>query len=243
MPEEVTRERVSISGPRGLLAGELAYPAGRPNYVCAIFSPHPHMGGSADNNLVAAIAEGVAEAGGVSLRFDYAGVGRSEGPPMDVSASMAAFWETGRAPEDPHMLADAAAASQWLSDMGRGLPLLLVGYSFGAYVAAQCCGDLRPAAIAAISPTLTQHDFSPLRDADSPPLIVIYSDDDFATPLTRTQAFLASLPRPAQSYCVTGGEHFFRGSEPVVTRIVTDFFQSVLNPIKQSIKSPEVIPC
>ena len=141
------------------------------------------------------------------------------------------------------MLADAAAALRWLSGVSGEIPLLLAGYSFGTHVAAQCSGHWRPAAIAAISPTLTQHDFSPLQGDDSPPLLVIYGDDDFATPLARTQSFLASLPRPARSHRVTGGEHFFRGCEAVVTRCVTEFFRSVLNPINQSIESPEIIPC
>jgi uncharacterized protein len=219
MTNEIIRERVSIVGPQGALAGELAYPTGCPRYACAIFNPHPHMGGSAANPLIAAVAAAVAESGGVSLRFDYAGV-------ADVIASMAAFWETGRAPEDPTMVADAMAAVQWLRRAVGEMPLTLVGYSFGAFVAAECVQDAGPAALAVISPTLVQHDFSSLLRPDCPPLLVVYSDNDFATPLARTQAFVASTSCPVRPHLVRGGEHFFRGVERPVAEVIAGFFES-----------------
>ena len=247
MTQDVIRERVDIPGPRGLLRGELAYPHGRPTWSCAVFNPHPHMGGSADNPLVAAISTAVAEAGGVSLRFDYAGVGRnSADTTANLTASMAAFWETGHAPEDPGMIADATAASRWLDRTTGGLPLLLVGYSFGAYVASACpaaASKPPPAALALISPTLTHHDFGPLRAPTAPPLLVVYADDDFATPSDVTRGFLASLPRPPRSHAIPGGEHFFRGSERVVAGLVTDFFRSVLEPGSRLDRAKEAASC
>jgi alpha/beta superfamily hydrolase len=243
MHDHVMRERVSIPGPRGALAGELAYAGGRPAYACAVLNPHPHMGGSAENSLVVAVAAAVARTGGVSLRFDYAGVGASVGPAVDLVASMAAFWESGRAPEDPGMVADAAAALRWLRRQAAGLPLALAGYSFGAYVATTCIDEHAPAAVAVISPTLARHDFSRICRVDTPPLLVVYGDDDFATPLQTTHAFIASLARRAQSHRVAGGEHFFRGREPAVAERVVSFFDGCLNPQARDLTAVEVAAC
>lgn len=213
------REKVSLTGPRGRLDGELCYPIETPRAVLLLCNPHPLMGGQMDNNVIAALAELLAESGAITLRFDYAGVGASEGPQMDLATSMAAFWQDGRAPEDPHMVRDAQAALHFAQEL-TDAPLIVVGYSFGAYVAqtiAAQCAAVR--GLGMISPTLTQHTFAthlphPLRR------LVIFSDNDFATPAQATQQWLAQcLDRP-EAVCITGGEHFFKGCEAEVTDAV-----------------------
>lgn len=244
MFEAITRENVTIASPRGRLSGELAYAAAKPAYVCVIFNPHPHMGGSADNPVVAAIANRVAESGGLSLRFDYAGVGRSEGPPTDLAASMAAFWDNGRAPEDPGMVHDAVAVLRWLQRIARAdIPLVLAGYSFGAYVATACLDACMPAALAMISPTLAQHDFSRLQRDDSPRLLVVSGENDFATPATLTQSFVASLDHQATLHVVPAGEHFFRGAESSVAHTIAEFFKTARYPVERGVELAEVLPC
>src|SRR5262245_12832064 len=102
MTAQITLERVRIPVADGQLSGELAYPDGPPAFASVIVNPHPHMGGSMHNNLVTALADRVASHG-VTRRFDYRGVGESDGTRLDLADSLGEFWKTGKAPEDPLM--------------------------------------------------------------------------------------------------------------------------------------------
>lgn len=213
---DVIEERTRIPGHRGELAGILAYPAGAtaaPRFGCLLVNPHPHMGGTMSNKLVSELAVGLAENAALTLRFDYAGVGESAGAAagIDLAESMRAFWSSGSAPEDPLMVRDAADALEYLRGLDAGLPIALVGYSFGAYVIGQIAPPDAAAAVV-IAPTLRQHDFSMLRHR-SFPLLLAHSDDDFATPLQTTRDWFDALAEPKQAHCVAGGQHFFRGRE------------------------------
>jgi alpha/beta superfamily hydrolase len=225
VPREVIRERLHLPGNRRRLDAELAYSVSTPRYACLILNPHPHMGGCMANPVVEAVASAVAEDAGVSLRFDYGGVGASQGPPLDVPESMAAFWRTGKAPEDARMLEDAAAALDWFA-AAAPLPRILVGYSFGASVAASLepqCAD----ALVLVSPTLNHHDFGHL-GGDERPLLLIYGDDDFATPKAAIDRFIQAMSGRCQPRCVTGGQHFFRGQERTVATLIVEFAAGAL---------------
>jgi alpha/beta superfamily hydrolase len=225
MLEEMTRETVRIPGPRGLLAGELAYGSGAITSAFLLINPHPHMGGRMSNSLILHLAETLTAAGAATLRFDYAGVGESEGPDLDVYASMAQFWETGAAPEDPAMIEDARQAARWLTRQVKA-PLVYIGYSFGTYAAAMIL-DSQAAGIALISPTVGRHDFSRLQRSPHPKLVV-YSDDDFATPPAATRQWIASLPNVRSTHCIPGGNHFFRGQELQVAGLCRAFVAGLI---------------
>lgn len=210
MNDVILQERVTVTGACGPLAGELAYPPGEANYACLLAGPHPYMGGHQDNNVLRAVAHRLPLGGAVTLRFDYGGVGDSIGPRIDVAAAMAQFWQTGVAPQDPTMVEDARSAGLWLLEQTR-LPLAVVGYSFGAYAATAGLADVVRAMVL-ISPTLRQHDFSGLNRRVLPKL-VLYSDNDFATPAERVRDWLANLSEPWTAHCISGAEHFFRGRE------------------------------
>lgn len=218
MPQEVMQERVRIPGPRQALEGELAYPADRAVACALVVAPHPHMGGTMANNVVAALADDLAQAGLVTLRFNY-------GPQVDVAASMAAFWATGHAPEDAAMLAEARAATQWLLGQFH-LPWFALGYSFGAFAAMHTL-DLHPRGAVLISPTLAKHDYAATLRRDVP-LLVIYSDNDFATPLAVTEQWVAGLAAPVTRLCLSGADHFFRHVEPQVCAACRRFTSDLL---------------
>jgi alpha/beta superfamily hydrolase len=217
-------ELVRIPVENGTLAAELAYPDDRPAFAAVIVNPHPHMGGSMQNNLVTALAERLAETG-VTLRFDYRGVGESDGTRLDLADSLGQFWRTGNAPEDPLMVEDARAAIRWLGS-NIDAPLIAIGYSFGAYAAVRALDD-DPAALILVSPTITQHDFKSL-DARQMPTLVIFSDNDFATPAVRTWAWASQLPFPVLLKCCAGAEHFFRGQETSVSDCCAAFIESTV---------------
>ncbi len=218
-------------GAGGRLAGELAYPLREATYACLLVGPHPYMGGLQDNNVIRTIAACLPRGGAVTLRFDYGGAGDSTGPKLDVAAAMAQFWETGTAPQDPAMVADARWAGLWLLEQTR-LPLVAVGYSFGAYAAAAGLADM-VRALALVSPTLRQHDFGGLSRRVLAKL-VIYSDNDFATPAERVRNWLAELPRPWTAHCISGAEHFFRGREDEVAACCEEFLAAQITPAERN---------
>lgn len=225
--DQLIHEQLTIPGPAGGLSAELIYPVeGRACAAIVLVNPHPLMGGTMQNNVIAALAENLPVEGLVTLRFDYRGVGHSEGDRADVEAAMAAFWKSGHAPQDEGLIDDAQAVLRW-ADRHLELPVAVVGYSFGAYAALRMITDRERGATVLISPTLKQHCFQCVTTTEAP-LLVIYSDDDFATPRQSTESWLASLPVPVQSLCIPGGEHFFKGLEARVTGAVGAFIRSTM---------------
>jgi alpha/beta superfamily hydrolase len=222
----VTLEGVVFPGAAAPLTGELAYAAdGRPSAATAVAGPHPHMGGTMGNRLVCAIAQQLAESGFVSLRFDYA---PAPGGAGGLAESLAAFWQTGHAPHDAQRAADAYAAARFLGTLGPW-PLMLVGYSFGAHAVWEVCrgGNVDVAALVLISPTLTRHPFDRPSGAHGPELMVLYSDNDFATPASAVESWVRAAPTPPRCVRRDGGDHFFRGQEAEVAALVAAFLREV----------------
>jgi alpha/beta superfamily hydrolase len=220
---EIMQESVSIPGPRRL-AGELAYPFDQPRASCLIVNPHPYMGGRMDNNIVAALGTALPAAGIATLRFDYSGVGASEGSAIDVTAAMSDFWSTGDAPIDPLMVDDAKTALCWLRRQAPA-PLFIIGYSFGAYVASRIApSDL--CGLVLVSPTIKHHTIN-LAGIGAPTL-VLHSDNDFVADLATYDKWLAPLSPSVQHHCMRGGEHFFIGLENSVAEACVEFIGEVL---------------
>lgn len=223
---EIFRERARFPGVMGLLSGELAYPANVRQEFCAlVVGPHPYMGGTMENPLVAAIAEEIAIGGGVSLRFDYGRTGESFGPKIDVAASMTQFWNTGHAPEDPERFQDVECAMSFCESLGVR-PLTIVGYSFGAAAAWKMYSENRERfeAIVLVSPTIARHKFSmPAIPLPPPRMLVIHSRDDFCTPYQQLMDWTRSLPFSIDLRFRDTGNHFFRGSEHEIGTLVARF--------------------
>jgi alpha/beta superfamily hydrolase len=205
-------EDIHFPGRRGRLHGRLAYPEeGTPAGAAVIAGPHPLLGGTMDNNVVAGVADGLARRGLLTLRFDYSGVGRSEGPRLDTARHLAEFWHTSHVPEEMNLATDVAAAAEYARRvLGLGMPLALIGYSFGCALLPAVCHDA--ATLALIGPTVGKHDYSAFA-ALAMPKLVIASEDDFASDAAGLREWFAGLAGP--NSLVLGGRdnHFFRGQE------------------------------
>jgi alpha/beta superfamily hydrolase len=180
------------SGPYRL-HGELAYPeAGRPAGAAVLASPHPLLGGNMHNNVVRALAAGLAGRGLLTLRFDYRGVGLSEGPAVDVAAHLARFWQTSHAPDEMALADDVQAAVAALRAATPDVPAALVGYSFGCALLPHVRVGGPPCPRVLIAPTVGKHDYSSYKAVNGP-LLVIASEDDFATDSGRLRAWFDGL--------------------------------------------------
>jgi alpha/beta superfamily hydrolase len=218
-------ERVFIEGPRGTLSARLDGPVGVPAGRALLLNPHPLMGGRMDLPLMNALAAALVLRGVVCLRFDHAGTGSSAtlSHPVDVAASMARFWRTGAAPEDPMLVDEARAAADLLADIAPGPPLL-VGYSFGAHAASVLAAERAVGGLGLICPTMSRHAF-----ADPPrhvPVAVICGDADFAGDEARLTAWCGRRgpTRPVACRHLPGG-HFLRGVEDAAAAFIAEELQ------------------
>jgi alpha/beta superfamily hydrolase len=208
-----------------LLEGRLAYPeTDAPRGAVVLAGPQPLLGGDLDNNVVRALGDGLAARGFATLRFNYRGVGRSSGPRRDTERHLLEFWRTSHAADELDCRFDVAGAIAFLRDaVGPGLPLTLVGYSFGCVLlpGVSCPGGV--AARVLVAPTVGKHDY---RDylPRTDPVLVVASEDDFAAPAEAVQPWFDSLAAPRKRLVRRRlDNHFFRGHEPWLVRTVADF--------------------
>jgi alpha/beta superfamily hydrolase len=209
------------------LEGELAYPeSGTPLGGVVIVGPHPLLGGNLHNNVVRGLGDGLAEQGLATLRFNYRGVGRSEGPSVDVARHMAEFWQTSHIPAEHDYPDDLNGALVFLrSIVGETVPLAVIGYSFGCSLLAKVAQRNHLSVMVLIAPTVGRHDYTQFA-ALSQPLLVIASEDDFATDVVQMRRWFDQLCAPRQLIQRRFDDHFFRGHEAWLVETVAAFFNT-----------------
>jgi len=189
--------------------------------------PHPQLGGNMDNNVIRSIHRQLAQHGFFSFRFDYRGVGKSEGDGNLEVESLKAFWEDYCSPLDIPRINDASAAFGRLKGF-QGVDsrrTILIGYSFGAYAALRIAlAHHHLAAIILVAPTIHFHDFSPLNGLTVPKLI-IYSENDFSCPVEHYEKSYHDFAAPKEKRVFKEADHFFIGHEDVVSNCILDYLK------------------
>jgi alpha/beta superfamily hydrolase len=222
-PEALVREVVWFRAGPYRLEGELAYPeAAAPVGAVVLAGPHPLLGGSMDNNVVRALAEALARRDRATLRFNYRGVGGSEGPAVDTAAHMARFWQTSHVQDELDLHADLAAAVAFLRDAVSTTPLAVVGYSFGCALLPPALPDDLSTPLVLVAPTVGTHAYDAYESVRAPKL-VIAPEGDFAADESKLRAWLGRLlPLPEVVRPRLDG-HFFRGHEDWLAETVSAF--------------------
>ena len=198
-----------------LLEGILATPKGAGPFPAVIVChPHPLYGGDMDNNVVHSLSEALTQTSFVSFRFNFRGVGGSQGE-----------YGQGMGEQEDVEAAIAFIGTVKNVDFKR---IGLAGYSAGAGFAFPIgFKDERIKALAAISPPLTMFDFDFLRSCLKPKLLVSGSRDDF-TPIDQFLEFCQNLPGPKEYESIEGADHFWWGYEHLLAAKATAFFTRVL---------------
>jgi alpha/beta superfamily hydrolase len=223
-----TMECVRFAAGPYLLEGELSYPDGgeKPRGAAILAGSHPLLGGNMHNNVMRGLGDGLAEQGLATLRFNYRGVGRSQGPPVDVARHMAEFWETSHVCGEMDLWRDVQGGIEFLRQAaGPALPLTLIGYSFGCALLPLLRLPEPAAALILIAPPLGKHDYMEFTTAKSP-LLVIVSENDFTLEPARLRQWFDCLPDDKQLVQAPLDNHFFRGHEPWLVDTVSAFLQS-----------------
>ena len=154
--------------------------------------PHPAYGGSLENPVVNEIAYGLYQSGVASLRFNWRGVGASQG---SVSGDLAAAD------------ADYAAALEHVARSVNG-PLIGAGYSFGAAMALRSAlADPRVRGLMLDAPPVTMIESLDLSKFDHPLYVIIGAEDSYA-PADRISELVSSAPR-GQLEVILHADHFF----------------------------------
>jgi alpha/beta superfamily hydrolase len=217
-------ETVQFRSGRWRLRGELVYGEdGAPVAAAVIAGPHPLLGGTMENNVVRGLGDGLARQGIAALRFDYRGVGASEGPATDVAARLAEFWQTSRVDDEAGYAEDFAAAVEFLrSAVGTKLRPTLIGYSFGCSLLATVPGASAETPLVLVAPTVGTHSYTSLAAATAPKLVVA-PECDFATDDAALLDWFGRLPAPKELLRPKLDGHFFRGHEAWLAATVAGF--------------------
>jgi hypothetical protein len=206
---------VSFLSGRLSLEGILTMPKGAsPFPAVAICHPHPLYGGSMYNNVVCAVSEALTQASLASLRFNFRGVGGSQG-------------EFGNGIGEGE---DVKAAISFMSTMREidSDRIGLAGYSAGAgFALPTILNDERIKAVAAISLPLSMFDLDPLRSCIKPKFLIIGSKDDLVSNDQFCQ-FCQALPEPTEYESIKGADHFWRGHESDLAVKAAAFFTRTL---------------
>jgi alpha/beta superfamily hydrolase len=198
---------VSFPGPAGTLEG-LWKEASGPRRGSAVFAhPDPLRGGTLHNKVVFRAAAALTAAGYATLRFNFRGVGASQGR-----------HDEGRGETD-----DFRAALDEAERLG-GLPLVAGGFSFGSAVALRAAAaDDRVAALVAVGLPLATLAPASLPKPSVPSLFVTGQRDTFGPP-----ALLAEFAGDAgQIVIVPGADHFFEGKLEELGRAIAGFLAAL----------------
>jgi uncharacterized protein len=203
--------RFQMAGPAGALEMLRDEPmAGvTPRGTAVIAQPHPLFGGTMDNKVVQTLARAFVQAGWVALRFNFRGVGASEGA-----------HDEGRGELEDMLALIAAQAAQG--------PLALAGFSFGSFVAAGAVArlwSLREIEKIVLVGTAAANFPVPALPAEAHDrALVIHGEQDDTVPLSAVMDW--ARPQSLPVTVVPGGGHFFHGQLPLLKSLVARHLRS-----------------
>jgi hypothetical protein len=187
-------ESHDITGPAGRLECLLEEPDNAaPRIAVVVCHPHPQYQGTMHNKVVYRMARGLRKAGASVLRFNYRGVGRSEGEYGNLEGE----------------IEDARSAVAWLRARHSDLPFALAGFSFGARVITRlgCASAGAQWLLAAGFPT--HHGPVAYFDGCTTPKIFIQSTNDQYGPRAEFEPQFASFAEPKRLIWIEAEDHFF----------------------------------
>ncbi|WP_366656790.1 alpha/beta hydrolase [Fodinicurvata sp. EGI_FJ10296] len=195
---------IIFNGPEGRLEGRYSQSKERNAPIALLLHPHPQHGGTMNNKLVYTLFQAFSRRGFSALRFNFRGVGRSQGE-----------YDRGEGE-----LSDAAAALDWLQTNNPNSAACWVGgFSFGAWIGMQLLMR-RPEidGFISIAPPANMFDFSFLAPCPSSGLIV-QGDKDDIVPKESVQKLVGKLRQQkdivVDHEIIAGANHYFhhRGDE------------------------------
>jgi alpha/beta superfamily hydrolase len=197
----VHTRRSSIAGPAGAIECAIDEPGqDAVRGVAVLCHPHPQHGGALQNKVVQTLARAFVQLGWRALRFNFRGVGGSQGA-----------WDEGRGEVDDALAVIAAYRE-------AALPLAIGGFSFGGYVATQAQARLpegqKAARLVLVAPAARNFPLAPVPQDT----IVIHGEADDVVPLEAVLDW--ARPQVLPVVVVPTAGHFFHGQLPLLKQLV-----------------------
>lgn len=183
------RYKLRIPVSVGRLETVIDDPEGERRGLLLVAHPHPLHGGSLENKVVTTLAKAANEAGWVSVRPNFRGVGMSDGS-----------FDAGVGETD-----DLLAVARFVEASYPNLPWALAGFSFGAFVQHRLRQQLDARHLILVAPAVTMYEFDPV-PSDS---VVIFGDADELIPPAAMRRW-ADQQQLAVKIIPDAG-HFFHG--------------------------------
>jgi hypothetical protein len=187
-----------IAGPAGrleVLLEQSATPDAPLRAAVVLAHPHPQYGGTMHTKVVYQMAKALSRIGCAVLRFNFRGVGLSEGGYADGVGE----------------LGDFRAALDFMHQQYPLASLWTAGFSFGAWIALSAgSGDPRVSTLIGVAPPLARYDFEALRVSTKPKFFVQGEFDELC-PLKEMQLFYARAEEPKELVVIDAADHLFDG--------------------------------
>jgi alpha/beta superfamily hydrolase len=200
-----------LKGPAGRLEALLDTPDGAVRAAVVFAHPLPTHGGTMHTKAVFQGTKGLVRAGCAVLRFNFRGVGNSEG------AFDGGEGERG----------DFTAALDFMAARYPGLPLWAAGFSFGSWVALETgAADDRVTALIGIAPPVSKsgYSFTNTKQSTKAKFFVAGEADDIC-PLEDIWKFYGALPEPKELVVIDAADHLFDGHTTEVGEALEDLFK------------------
>lgn len=195
----------AIDGPAGRLEVLLDTPVASPRAVAVLAHPHPQHGGTMHNKVVYRSAKTLAQIGCATLRFNFRGVGKSDGN-----------YDEGRGEAE-----DFSAAVDWVTGQYPDIAVWAAGFSFGAWIALTVgASDARVRLLLGIAPP-THYDLDGLRNSTKPKFL-IHGEADELIPLQDMWKLYGELEEPKELVVIDAADHLFSGKASDVGEAIKD---------------------
>jgi uncharacterized protein len=207
-----------FNGPAGRLEALLEAPARLPDGIlraAVVFAhPHPQQGGTMHTKAVFRATKALANIGCAVLRFNFRGVGSSQGA-----------WDQGRGERE-----DFCAGLDLMADRYPGSELWAAGFSFGAWIAlTEGAVDQRVSVLLGIAPAIAMYDFSALK-VSTKPKFIIHGERDELFPLKSMYEFYSQLLEPKELAVIDAADHLFDGKVSEVGDTIEDLLGDFKTP-------------
>lgn len=201
------REALQFDGPAGSLEALLESSGQRaPVAAAVVCHPHPMHGGTLHNKVAHTLARAFVTCDMVALRFNFRGVGESEGS-----------FDEGEGETD-----DVRAAIGYMRERYPGLPLWLGGFSFGAAMAVRVAADTDVDGLVSVAPAATRL----ATDAFVQPTcswLIVHPEDDELVPVDDTVTWVDSMEPGPELVVFPETSHFFHGKLVGLRETIRDF--------------------
>lgn len=204
-----------INAAHGRLEAILKEPHAPRDGVALVLHPHPMGGGTMHNKVVFRAASALNDAGLVTLRINFRGVGQS----------------TGTHDEGRGEVEDAAAGLDYLSGHYPNKRITLAGFSFGSRVGLEVgIEDERVCYLISIGTPVDKYDFSFL-EACRKPILFVHGDRDEFGQVDHLRSLVARLPAEARARLeiISNADHFFEGRLDEMKRVITEWIKERMN--------------